>query len=222
MINYIDIHTHKTIEQKNILSIINLLQPVDKIPEGYYFSSGWHPWDIEKPSITEIKLSLQQIIQHERIIALGECGLDRLSRTAWNKQLEVFIIQLQFAEQYEKPLIIHCVKAYSDLLHILKIRNFKGKIVLHGFNGNVQMAEKFMKYNSWFSFGKLLFSQNKKQPGIINDIPAERLFFETDEADFSISDIYIRASEILGFPLDQLIERVKRNFNEFLGYGLVK
>lgn len=222
MIDYIDIHTHRTEQQQNILSVFNLLQPVKEIPEGFYFSSGWHPCDIEKVSIKEIKCSLEKIIHNDRLIAIGECGLDRLSSTNWEKQLEVFNLHLQFARQYDKPLIIHCVKAYSDLLHILKKENFKGNFVLHGFNGNNQIVEKFMNYNAWFSFGKLLFNSNSKLKVIIKDIPPERLLFETDEADYSISDIYIRASELLNIPIDQLVERIKKNVNELVGYGLVE
>jgi TatD DNase family protein len=206
---------------ENVLSVVNVLQPAVALPAGY-FSTGWHPWHIENVSVNEIESSMQAIGKHENLIAIGECGLDRITKTPFEKQIEVFKIHLQLARQYNKPLIIHCVKAYSDLLHLLKQEHFDGKIVLHGFNGNSQIADKFMKFNTWFSFGKLLLQSSSTLPVVLNTIPKERLFFETDEADYSIAEIYLRVSEITGIPVKGLVERIKMNFNDLLGYGLVE
>jgi TatD DNase family protein len=221
MIEYIDIHTHRAAMQENVLSVVNLLQPAVALPAGY-FSTGWHPWHIENVSLNEIESSMRAIGTHENLIAIGECGIDRIIKTPVEKQADVFKLHLQLAKQYDKPLIIHCVKAYSDLIQILKKENFKGKIVLHGFSGNSQIADKFMKFNTWFSFGKLLFNSTAKRPEVLITIPGERLFLETDDANYSIAEIYLRASEIMNIPVSKLCERIKMNFNELVGYGLVE
>jgi TatD DNase family protein len=222
MISFIDIHTHKHERQTNVLSIINLSQPVSDIPENIFFSSGWHPWYIENIPLLTIESSLRKIIPQRNLIAIGECGLDKSSTTQWQKQTDVFSIHLHLAKEYNKPLIIHCVKAWSDLLYLFKKENFKGKIILHGFNGNDQIVDKFLKFNTYFSFGKLLLNPESKLPCVLKNIPAERLFLETDEADYSISDIYLRTSAILDIPVDNLCEMIKNNFFELTGYGLVE
>lgn len=221
MIKYIDIHTHGNEQFENVLSVINLSLPSEEIHDGSFFSAGWHPWNVDRANLMEIKSSILKVIGHEKLIALGECGLDRVSASQWNKQLEVFHLHLQLAKEYNKPMIVHNVKAGSDLLNIFKKENFKGKIILHGFSGNDQMARQFMNYNTWFSFGKLLFNPGSKLSGVIKYIPHERLFLESDEADYSISSIYLRAAEMLEIPVGQLCERIKNNFNDLTGYGLV-
>lgn len=221
MIEFIDVHTHKTATiESRIFMLRNYRLPVNELPENFYFSAGWHPWDIEDFSIKEIGNSLDQVLSSKNLLAIGECGLDRAIITPIDYQVEVFKLHLRKAVLSSKPVIVHCVRAYSDLLGILKkVKPLPG-IIIHGFNGNSFEAANLIKFNCYLSFGKSIFSDKSKNEKVLPSVPIERLFFETDEDEISITDIYLRATEILNIKLADLTRQVKKNLNELTGYGL--
>jgi len=156
------------------------------------------------------------------VLAIGECGLDRSIKIPFEKQFEVFKFQIQLSKKLHKPLIIHCVKAYSDLIHILKEENFKEKFVLHNFNGNQFQIESFLKFEAYFSLGKQMMDLNSKLHLAINNIPIERLFFETDISEFSIEEMYIRATNLLNISKEKLNIQIINNFKNFIPNELIE
>jgi len=162
MVDFIDIHTHEIESEENILSISNISLPCKEIPKKKYLSIGLHPWNTENFDHDRIKNELEQFAVWQNVLSIGECGLDRSIKTPINQQVAAFYIHLNVAKKVEKPLIIHCVRAYSDLLEILKKEKFCGKLILHHFNGNKQQLDRFLQYNVFFSFSKQQLNRNSK------------------------------------------------------------
>jgi TatD DNase family protein len=220
MLEFIDIHTHRMETVENTFSIWNSSLPSHIIVEKRYFSAGWHPWQIEAFDLILIEKALKEIASIANVIALGECGFDRSIKTQIEKQAEVFRFHLNLANEHHKPLIIHCVRAYSDLVEILKKEKFRGRFVLHNFNGNQFQIDSILEFNAYFSFGKQLMAPNQKLIKSLKNIPIERIFFETDNSKFSISEIYLQASSLLQIPIEKLKIQIKNNFTHLFGFDL--
>lgn len=220
---FIDIHTHKNATvAPSIWSLKNILLHKQQAPFDIPISVGWHPWFINNVSLTEIKTRLILVAKQKNVFAIGECGLDRTIKTPIEVQLKVFKLHLTIASQNRKPIIMHCVKAYSDLMEVLTKNKLTIPIILHGFNGNQQQVFQLSKNNIYFSFGESLFKNNQKNPDTIRSIPLNRLFLETDESALSIEKIYLRAAEILKTSPDVIKRQLYINYTNLFGDGLVK
>ena len=224
MCPFIDIHTHQnTLVTASIWSLKNILLKREPMQLDIPISAGWHPWYIENISTNEIIAKLQEAMNKKNVMAIGECGLDRTIKTPIEVQLDVFQLHLRIAKQSGKPIIMHCVKAYSDLLEVLKKNKLSIPIILHGFNGNqLQVQQLLLQYNIFFSYGASLFKKNMKIADTVRSIPLSRLFLETDESEISIEKIYFRAAEIIYKPLEELKMQIYSNFKNVFGDGLVK
>ncbi|HKM93876.1 MAG TPA: TatD family hydrolase [Prolixibacteraceae bacterium] len=223
MIPFIDVHTHKTnFNLNNTIIVRNILLPDEEIPQQGSVSAGWHPWHINNYSLFEIRNRLTKVANNGNVIALGECGIDRAIETPIQLQTEVFLLHIQIAMQVRKPLIVHNVKSYSDLLQILKSTLIDLPIVLHGYHGTPQQTEQFTKYNCYFSVGDYPVSRQNKMNSAINSIPLNRLLLETDESELSIEKIYIRTAEISNISVEELKKQIFSNFKTIFGDGLVK
>jgi TatD DNase family protein len=222
MIEYIDIHTHHTEKDECTFSVINISLPSDNVPEKTSFSAGWHPWHINSFELLKIQNNLEEISLNQNVIAFGECGLDRAVNTSIEKQAQVFKFHIDIAKKHKKPMIIHCVKAYSDLLSIFTKESYNGNFVLHNFNANLIQTERFLKFNAFFSFGKHLMKPGSRLIELLKYIPFERIFIETDDSDYSISELYLRAANMLQIPLEEMKKQLKQNFISLLDRNLIE
>ena len=184
---FIDIHTHQS-------------------GDGY-FTYGIHPWRLQP------KLSLlETLLKEDKIVAIGETGLDRLHKDTYDLQIEYFEKHILLAEQYQKPLIIHNVKATADILRLHKKYQPKQVWIIHGFNGNVEEIRQLTERGIHLSVGESIFYPNRKITQSILSIPLEYLFLETDTSEKTIQQIYEKAAELLNLPIDQLKEQIFTNF----------
>ena len=220
MLSFIDIHTHRDYsEPDSTLFIKNILLPNQNIPAKGFFSAGWHPWHIENYTLKTIKNELNEVLNHKNMVAIGEFGLDRAIKTPLPFQKEVFNLHLEVAEMKEKPVIVHCVKAYSDLLEILKVRRPRQAIILHDFHGSLQQIEQLLKYNTYFSIGEINEKQKTRRSASFQHIPLNRLFIETDESALSIEQIYQNTASLIGISLSELKFQVFQNYLAVFGEG---
>ncbi len=143
-------------------------------PKGFFSRAEEFDYDYYK------KLALDP-----KVVAIGECGLDyyRLSEESKEKQKEIFIKQIELAEDVKKPLMIHCRNAFSDLIEILKTNhsklnaNYPG--VIHFFSGTVEDAKKLLELGFSFTFGGVItFARDYDE--VIKLIPLDRILSETD------------------------------------------
>ena len=208
----INLHTHFKLsgEQKGL---INHPVQMEFHPEpDQYYSAGLHPWDLDESMNEEWLSSLKEVAAHPQVLAVGECGLDRSIETSPDRQKPAFLKQVEIAENYEKPLILHAVRTYSDLLQIKKTRSGTTRWILHGYTGNTETTKQLLNQDFYFSFGAALLRNQDKLNQSLCTVPLDHLFFETDENMVPIESIYIFASSVLRLPLAELKETVSRNF----------
>lgn len=212
---YIDIHTHKSNESLEIFTVQNIFAQNYKqeySEKNSFFSIGIHPWHLDKINIKNAFSELKKIDFTQNIIALGECGLDYIKNS--NNQLEAFENQINISEEKNIPLIIHCVKAYSDILYLRKKTKAKQSWILHAFNGSLQLANQLIEAGCFLSFGEILFNSKSKAAKIFCKIPEKSFFLETDESQFSIEQIYRKASELKDIEIVKLKNLIVQNLKK--------
>lgn len=210
---YLNIHTHHPSTENDTLSIVNA-----QTDSGWMdmavgkFSVGLHPWYIKPESIDEDFAQLEKLARQPNVLAIGECGLDRLIALDLRFQEEVFIRQIRLAESLQKPVIIHCVKAFSELIALKKKVKPSIPMIVHGFNNNAQIAEELIKHDFYLSFGMALLNYESNASKIISTMPIQQLFLETDDKNCFISTIFAHASNYLNQPVEVLQEQILQNF----------
>ena len=211
MQKFINLHTHTFSDNSDYLEIVNQYPSNfdDKIP---YFSIGIHPWKINQNEIeNELKI-IEHKLQFINCLALGECGIDKRIEIPINLQSEVFEKQILLAIKYNKPLIIHCVAAFAELISIKIAHKISVPIIIHGFSKNVIVANQLIDHGFYLSFGKYLM-QNTDLQNVFQSVPIDKIFLETDSSTYSIEDIYKTAAKIKDLDLLSLQNQIKENFN---------
>lgn len=202
---YIDFHHHHYAYP--IKGIFNVLEG-DNLPDTPY-SIGIHPMEI-KEDWEERLMAINKIAQQSNCLAIGECGLDGIIDVDEKLQKEVFLQQIKLAQELEKPLIIHCVRRYYECLSLLK--GIEVPVIFHGFNKNQSLANEIIRHGFYLSFGASLI-KNLSLQEILTRIPKESFFLETDDSEISIKEIYNKATEVLGKPLEDLCRNINTNWN---------
>ena len=159
---------------------------------------------------------LKWVAQHagqNNVLAIGECGLDRVCGSDWAAQVDVFRQQIAIANEVNKPLIIHCVRAFEELVEELDKAKVKVPVIIHGYNRKREVATRLLEKGYYLSFGAAILNDSFPAVKVLQDIPAGRFFLETDDSDLSIKDIYKKAAEIRKTGEDALILQVAANFN---------
>lgn len=217
---YVDVHTHNTCPDDTIC-IQNVfaadLNDQDFFKKGLYFSSGLHPWHIGQKSTIILNQEISALRRYascKSILAIGETGLDKSIQASMELQEKLFVQQIQIAEQAQKPLIIHCVRAYDEILRIRKNTKAKSIWVIHGFNSSLQMAQQLLQNNCWLSFGPLLLKKNTRVAKVFPLLQSEQFFLETDDSGFSPDIIYRHAARLLSMPVKSLTRLQKKNFDQ--------
>lgn len=198
---YIDIHTHSNFSTNESIVVRNLSlsegENFTALDEEGFVSVGIHPWDIEKLD-EDWFVRLQKVVEDKRIAMIGECGLDKNIETELELQKDIFTKQIQLSESIKKPLIIHCVGRFNELIELKKIHNPFQKWIIHGFRGKPQLAEQLLRAGFDLSFGE------KFNPESVEITPVERIFVETDESTVPVGQIYEQIAEIKGCKVEEL------------------
>ncbi|MDH8702270.1 TatD DNase family protein [Dysgonomonadaceae bacterium PH5-43] len=209
---YIDIHTHnKSINTSNTLSVYNLNVPDYHCRCGLdlqntNYSLGIHPWNIKEQLLSEHLRYIEDNATFDCVKAIGECGLDKLTKTDWDLQVKALQAQIIISEKVNKPLIIHCVKAFDELITLKKELKPKQTWIIHGFRGKPEQMHQLINLNFCLSFGKH-FNEDT-----IKTIPLDRLFLETDNNNSSICQIYRDITALINISEEELIIQLEKNF----------
>ena len=149
--------------------------------EHLYATVGMHPHDAKNLTPDVLK-SFRELLDHPKVIALGEIGLDYYRNLSpHNVQKEAFEKQLDLAEEMEMPIIIHNRDAYMDILPILEARKGKVRGVLHCFTGDIELMHRSIKIGLHIGIGGIVtFPNAKDMQTVATEVPAERLLIETD------------------------------------------
>lgn len=174
---------------------------------GVSFSVGLHPKDIVADWSQQWE-AVQKKSLHPQCKAIGECGLDGLIAVSEKVQKEVFREHVLWANEVQKPVIIHCVKRFSDLIAFKKMA--KIPMIIHGFNKKKAVAEEMLKNGFYLSFGNSLCYSVSLQD-VFLQIPQEKIFLETDTAETDLEKIYQKAAAIKGITVEQLLGIIREN-----------
>lgn len=202
--DFFDFHHHKKYIRNGIYNL-----EINQIPPDCPYSIGIHPHDIDITDI-EKQFSWMKDMIFQNCFAIGECGLDSLVSIDQKIQEEVFLRQIRIANEIKKPMIIHCVRKFYEVISLKK--KTEQPMIIHGFNKKHQIAEDLLANNFYLSFGKAVL-YNLSLQDILKKAPLDKIFLETDNEDFNIEELYHKASEIKKISLEHLNEQILENLH---------
>ena len=205
--DFFNIHTHSLVRpESEILAQSPDLFPSDKLP--VYTSIGIHPWFLTEENAESQWKALQKQVSHPSVLAIGEGGLDKLKGPDMELQVKILKQQVALSEEKSLPLIIHCVKAFNELIQLKKELRPHQPWIIHGFRGKEALAIDCIRHGFYLSYGEHF------QENALKATPQEKLFIETDESEVSVQEIYQSIALVHGIGLQELMESVKKNVKE--------
>jgi TatD DNase family protein len=221
--DYIDMHTHSSKPASGVFIIECLMAHEDRFPDqaaGLAYTYGIHPWFLTEDNHNQHISNVEKSTGFPNMIAIGEAGFDKLRGPSPELQSKVFEEQALISETHMKPLIIHCVKAWDDLLAAHKKLKPKMPWMIHGFRGSIEQAEQLLSKGFYLSFW-FDFALRKESTQLFRSLPKNRIFLETDGADVDIRDIYKKVAGDLDMTVDELNKKIQMNFNEFFNLNFL-
>ncbi len=215
---YFDIHSHHFSDQSDIVQIMNVM-PDDKIEVGKLglFSCGMHPWYIPNDiNVNQLERWLVEMISMPNLVAIGECGLDKLRGPDLALQEDVFRLHVKISEEHGKPVIIHSVKSLNEIMQLRRTLQPNQPWILHGCNANAQAIEQCAKLDFYFSLNRNCLRKNDLK-NWLSLIPINRLFLESDDSISSLKDLYLQVSDVLDIPESDLREVIAQNVKTVFG-----
>jgi len=192
---------------------------------------GVHPSEIQNFK-DEYFEEMENLIKNEKVIGIGEIGLDYTYKTDKDKQKEIFEKQLYLAQKFNLPAVIHIRHTLKDIFDILE--KFEVIPIWHSCTGNLKEIEKFLEIGGYLSFsGILTFKNVKNLLEVLKELPLERIFLETDSPYLTpepyrgkinepsyIQFIYQKVAEIRNIEIEELNSIIRENFKKLLGRRL--
>ncbi|TCD27470.1 hydrolase TatD [Pedobacter psychrodurus] len=207
--DFLDIHTHKTATQAGVISIQSLSLTNDiflAMPKTKPISVGLHPW-FAKIDHLELQMKYLTVVANQpNVKQIGECGLDRFRGEKLENQIIILEKQIGLAEKINKPLILHCVKCFSELIAIKDRLKVKVPMIIHGFNKNEELGQQLLDKGFLLSFGLAVLKENSSAAKLIQS--TNNFFLETDDTDISIEEIYQAAAILKKCSVDELKARI--------------
>lgn len=203
--DFLDLHTHKTAQKIGVHSIQSLSLTSDiflAMPKTKPISVGLHPWyaTIEK---LELQMKYMSVLAKQPNVKLiGECGLDRLKGENLENQIIVLEKQIALAETLNKPLILHCVKCFSELIEIKDRLKVKVPMIIHGFNKNEKLGQQLLNKGFLLSFGAAILKEDSGAAQLAQQ--CDIFFLETDDSEISIEEIYQASANLKNCSIDKL------------------
>ena len=206
---FFNFHTH--FEQPQAIVNLYATQQV-KVSEGYLYSLGIHPWKVTENYAETIKNIETLLVEKPSIVAIGETGLDRLKGAELSLQMDCFKAHVELSERFQKPLIIHCVRAFSEIAQLHKSLSPTMPWIIHGFRANEKVAQMLSAHGIYMSVGEHSPSQS------LRAIPTELLLAETDDTQsITIEEVYQNIATTRSIPLPELQKQIQANVATVLG-----
>lgn len=200
--DFFDFHHHKRYISSGIYNV-----NMDEIPPEFSYSIGIHPKDINI-NLIEDQIDYLRANISKHCFAIGECGLDSFVPTDQKIQEDVFYQHILISNEFKKPLIIHCVRKFYEVISFRK--KAEQSMIIHGFNKKQNIAEDLLKNNFYLSFGKAVL-YNLSLQNTLKIVPLDKIFLETDNDDFNICELYEKVSEIKDISMNRLQEQINEN-----------
>lgn len=195
MLPYVNIHTHR--------------------PTGCGIelrTAGLHPREAGEATVGAVGALAERLCggASDAIQAVGETGLDFACPVPREAQFNALRAQLALARQAGMPVVLHCVRAFEPLMRELAECEPRA-VIFHGFIGSPEQARQALRRGYFLSFGERAFASPKTLRAL-RETPLGQLFFETDDADVTIGEIYDRAAAVLGLPVETLQRATLDNY----------
>ena len=177
----------ENLKDKDILKVINCADSISTSKEvldlyrkydGYLVPAiGIHPENVDlKENTIE---ALEELLKENKVVAIGEIGLDyNFNDENKEEQKELFNKQLDLAEKYNLPVIVHTRDSIQDCFDILKKRKLKG--VIHCYSGSIEMAREFIKLGDKLGRGGVFTFKNAKLYQVVEQLDMKDILLETD------------------------------------------
>lgn len=214
---FLNIHSHRKPSAKDEFVVRNayLHYPNSSLSANYFLSFGIHPWFAESNSVNN-SFILETLAAQQSCLAIGECGIDRINGPNPHTQIEAFNLQIDVANRLKKPMILHLVKSYSDILQ--HAHSIKVAWLVHGFRGNEQQANALIDKGARLSFGAAIL-QDEKLWALLAKMPLDRLYLETDVSNERIQTIYHSAASARNMSVDSLRKAIWTNFERDFNFS---
>lgn len=214
----LNVHSHFP-PQEGAVVVQSLWEHYEKVQEKGLFSLGVHPRYIAEDPSGQID-ELRAWAGHSNVVAIGECGLDRRYPTDFSIQVDVFARQIRLASEMEKPLIIHCVRAWEEVFRLLAEASFSFPVIFHGFNKGPAVARRIVQKGYYLSIGQWI--ERERIRAVLQDVPLDHLFLETDAVSVSIAHIYALAAAAYHMPLHSFALQIMNNGRRVFGEKFIE
>lgn len=174
---------------QDLIDTQQFLNQLNNVPRSH-IAPGLHPFYIEQHRLEHLN-ALENILKTEACIAVGEIGLDTFLKQhkqaeIFQKQQDFFSAQIELAQQYDKPILLHIRKSHADVLAMLKQHQFKHGGIAHAFSGGVEEAKAFIKLGFKLGVtGQITNPNAKKLHAVVQAVGAQHLVLETDCPDMT-------------------------------------
>ena len=213
--SYIDIHTHHININPSILALY--VQPLNNFdPKMNPYCLGLHPWDRTQLTLKEWQIKYDDLLTDPNCVAIGEVGIDLIKQPQLDYQ-EYLSYFFDKANLLNKPIVLHIVKAYQELMTLLDQKKVKVPIIIHAFNGPNFFLKKYSHQEIYYSLGPRELKKNNKDVNY-KKLLLDKVLLETDDSTLTIAECYQKASSYFNIDLTTLHNIVKKNvkkiFNE--------
>lgn len=196
---YIDIHSHQRAQHDAHTLRIESCRPDAPLPEHGYYSLGLHPCLEADHTPQALALLEAQVASAPGLVAIGEAGLDRLSPVPLATQTAYLERQIALSESHGLPLIIHCTRAWSELLALHTAHAPSMPWIVHGYRKGEHLAHQLLEAGLYLSFGRYYHPDSLRLA-----YEAGRLLLETDDAPVAIDSVYASVALSLSLPIETL------------------
>jgi TatD DNase family protein len=212
--DYIDIHNHDSIPGEGVFILDNLMAHEGNLPgikSGMICSLGIHPWFLNEENHDQLIDFVEKNASDKAVAAIGEAGFDKLRGPSMELQQRTFSEQAAISEAIGKPLVIHCVRAWDDLMAAHKRIKPKMPWLIHGFRGKKELALQLISRNMYISFW-FDFVVRAEASMLVRSLPVDRIFLETDGSGADIRKIYDKVSNDIGSTVEELKNQTLLNY----------
>ena len=165
-------------------SVEDMLNVCQAYPDYCFPMIGFHPTSVEGPdAIYKVREMKKHLVEGHPYIAVGEVGLDLYWDKTWLKEQQLILDeQIQWALEWNLPLVIHCREAFPELFQVLEPYKHTGLTgVFHSFTGTVDEARELMDYSRFMiGINGVVTFKKSTLPEVLQEVPLTKLVLETD------------------------------------------
>jgi len=219
--NYLDIHTHHAKQKKGVISVQSLTLTSDlflAMPKTKPIAVGLHPWYAKLSELTINLRYLNVIARQANVKLIGECGLDKLRGEKIEDQIHILTQQIILAENLNKPIILHCVKSFSELIALKDKLKVKVPMIIHGFTKNEELGEQLLAKGFLLAFGAGVLKSDSGPAKLIQK--TDHFFLETDNSDIPIEEIYAYVANLKKCSIEVLKARIFTDWEKLMNLNV--